>query len=242
MPNPSLGNLTDERHLREVLDDLQRRTTKIESNTVPFGTNQRGALPGYMRAVQINDAAQKSTMWIKLDGNQPGISPYQAVTDSAGTIRVELGNLAANGVSAAHYGWRVNDASGVPIADAIGLSQVMKQLGRGDNSAGQNFTTTTPTVFSSVTVTFSLVRAVRVLTLCQAAAFDAQQTGEMDVFVDGVNTVTPGNNTSGSMQWGITGPTVTSMTFYSATLAAGSHTIDLRGFVNATPATLSGLG
>src|SRR5215471_964195 len=112
MPNPSLGNLTDPRQLYNVLQDLQQRMTKLEGSSLTFGTNQRGALPGYMRAVQIHDVAQKSSMWMKLDGNQPGQAPYQAVTDAAGTIRGELGNLAANGISPAQFGLRVNDANG----------------------------------------------------------------------------------------------------------------------------------
>src|SRR5262249_31458072 len=120
MPNPSLGNLEDVRQLRAVLDDLQKRMTRIEGSTVPFAVDQKGALPGYMRAVQINDVAQKSSMWMKLDGNQPGQAPYQAVTDASGVVRVELGNLAANGISPAQFGLRVNNAAGNPILDNIG--------------------------------------------------------------------------------------------------------------------------
>src|SRR5262249_2098179 len=159
MPNPSLGNLTDERHLREVLDDLQKRMTKLEGSTVPFAVNQKGALPGYMRAVQINDVAQKSSMWMKLDGNQPGQAPYQAVTDVAGIIRVELGNLAANGISPAQLGLRVNDANGNPILDNIGpiSSGVMKSFGVTDVT-NQTFTSATFATVTGSGVTFSISR------------------------------------------------------------------------------------
>src|SRR5262249_35925232 len=99
--------------MRTYLEGLERRLERA-GKSLKFQPQQIGPLLGYMRAVQINDPGVPSSMWMGLVGSTPGQAPYQAVTDPNGTIRVELGNLAANGISPAQYGFRANAANGVP--------------------------------------------------------------------------------------------------------------------------------
>lgn len=159
--------------------------------------------------------------------------------DANGVVRVEQGNLNANGVSGAGYKFRASDASGAPIFDSDGLIAVMQLLGRGDNTSFTTYTTTTPSLISGTAVTFSLSRALRVLVFMVVGGFAAQQTGKVHIFLDGTDVAASDPGIQGEIVWGIAGPTVTSMNVYSATLSAGSHTFDLRGFVSSTPATLS---
>lgn len=238
-----MAGYDDPRFLQQVITELQQKVKKLEAASIPFLANQRGAIPGAMRAVQIGDPNQKSAMWVNLIGNQAGSAPYQAVTDANGTVRVEFGNLAARGVSAAQLGWRANDANGVPIADAIGLSQVMSQLGRGDQAFGFSYTnnTTSYTAITGDSVTFSLIRAARVLALFVVVfqSLTAGVTGEVDLFADGVNIPdAPTLNNADSTCWTSTSAITTATNFYTATLAAGSHTIDLRGRVQSAGNTL----
>ena len=128
---------SDPRLIAQRVADLERRLKKLEGSALQLAVNQKGPLPGYVRAVQINDVGQKSSMWMNLVGVTPGVAPYQAVTDASGTIRVEFGNLAANGISPAQEGLRANDSSGNPIFDSLGLIGVMKLLDSYDlNDAG----------------------------------------------------------------------------------------------------------
>lgn len=116
-----MAGYEDPRYLKQVIEDLQKRLRALEGSALQLGVNQVGPLPGYMRAVQLNDVGQASSMWINMRGNQPGSSPYSAVTDANKTIRAEWGNLAANGISPAQFGFRANKADGTPIFDSLGL-------------------------------------------------------------------------------------------------------------------------
>lgn len=49
--------------------------------------------------------------------------------DANAIARCQIGNLPANGVSAAHFGFRVNDATGNPIYDSQGVIQHTSSLG-----------------------------------------------------------------------------------------------------------------
>jgi hypothetical protein len=236
----------DPRFLQLVIEKLQKDVADLKKATLPVLAHQRGPTPGWLNAGQLGPGPiTKSAMHLHLDGNQAGVAPRQTVTDAAGTVRYEAGNLAANGISAAHYGWRVNDANGVPIADAIGLSQVMKQLGRGDIPGGPapSFSTTTPTVISGMSITFSLVRAARVLALLmtvETMTTNGGPVGEIDIYVDGVNipTSTAADNAD-STTWTQNSQLTSFMTSYSASLAAGSHTIEPRAYVRQTVQTLT---
>ena len=239
-----MARYDDPRFLQTVIEKLQRDVATLKKDTLPLLSYQRGPTPGWQNAGQLGPGpSMKAAMHLHLDGNIVGVAPRQTVTDANGTVRAELGNLAANGTSAAQYGFRANDAGGNPIFDSLGLIAVMNQLGRGDNTGLTTYTTTTPTLIASTAVTFSLARAIRVLALLAILGNSAQQTGKVDLFVDGTDVATPASNGASALAWfGFGGPTVTSANFYSATLAAGSHTLDLRGYVTATPGTLTVTG
>lgn len=164
-----------------------------------------------------------------------------AAIDGNGVTRAEMGNLNANGISPAQWGFRANDAGGVPIFDSLGLISVMQSLGSASNPGGNpTFTTTTPTLIPSVTVTFSLTRALRVLAFAFVTGTSSGQTGIVDLFLDGVDQGSPtGGSALNEMQWGFNGPTVSSSTAFSGLLAAGSHTIQLRAYVSTTPGTFT---
>lgn len=160
---------------------------------------------------------------------------YLQIKDGNGVTRVELGNLPVNGVSSAQFGLRVNDASGNPIFDSLGLISVMQQLGHVDNTTTYTNSTATPTVISGTAITFSLSRQVRVLAMASCFGSSASQTGTVTFFVDGVDQ----GGTFANMAWGGGAGGSTATIYLSNPLAAGSHTIDLRGRMLATPGTLS---
>lgn len=131
-------NPEDPRYWQERVKTLEKRLKALEDKTIPYLAHQRGAVPGFMRAIQINDPKQAASMWLNLQGNLPGISPYQAVTDANNIIRAELGNLAANGNSPAQFGFRANNASGVPIFDSLGLISALTVIGSSVSPWGFN--------------------------------------------------------------------------------------------------------
>jgi hypothetical protein len=240
MPPMNFSN----RGLEQQVADLQRQVrdlTKVVNtfkagNYLQLAAHQKGPLPGYMRAVQINDVGLGSSMWLNLNGNIPGIAPYQAITDANKVVRAELGNLAANGVSPAQFGFRANSGAGTPIFDSLGLIGVMTLLGSSSTS-GQSFTTTTPTLVTNSAITFVLARAARVLVLITALGNSSNNTGNIDLDLGGVQ------QAGGSwLQWGFNGPSVTSSFTWSDSLTAGSHTYDLRGYLDALPGPFTCLG
>src|SRR5262249_41286671 len=103
-------------------------------------------------------------------------------------IRIEEGNIPARGISAAQWGWRVNDATQTPIADAIGLSQVMQRVGGFTVGSGQTTSSTTYVAVTSSLVTFSLARQSRILTFYQMGngLTGADTFGQANLKVDGV--------------------------------------------------------
>jgi len=229
-----MAGFDDPRFLQQVITDLQTRLKKLEGNTLPLAVNQRGPIPGYMRAVQIGDANQKSAMWLNLAGNVPGQAPYQAVTDASGVIRYETGNLAANGISSAQLGWRTNDPNGVVISDSLGQGLVMPILARGGTGTTQSITSSTPVLLNNSQITFSLIRSSTIF-FEFGAAVQLLCTGDggsnlIDIYIDGALT-----GDSPSLFYPcVTSGATTEHAGYSKTLAAGSHTAELRGSRNGT--------
>lgn len=162
-----------------------------------------------------------------------GAAAQLVIDDASGTPRVELGPMPARGISPAQNGLRVNDASGNPIFDTLGLIAIVNQLGQGSFSGPTNFTTTTPTVLTGTSLTFSLARAQRVLLTANGQGNSTGNSGRIDIFLDG------STDWAGWLTWGVSGPTVSSAFVVSDSLAAGSHTYDLRAFVTATPGTFT---
>ena len=231
-----MAGFDDPRYLQQVITDLQQKVKKLEAASIPFLAHQRGAIPGAMRAVQVGDPNQKSAMWVNLMGNLPGQAPYQAITDAAGVVRAELGNLAANGISPAQFGFRANNAAGTPIFDSLGLIAVMSELGHKNSATPSTYTTTTPTLVqaggTTASITFTLARQARVLALYSILGFSATLVGLVDTFVDGVNKSSAGWPDVG---FGANTPLTTGVSYYSEALAVGSHTIELRGYLQGTP-------
>lgn len=227
-----MPGLDDPRVLQQTITDLQTRVKTLETQTLALAANQKGPIPGFMRAVQINDPGFKSSMWMNLVGNQPGQSPYQAVTDTNGTIRVELGNLAANGNSPAQFGLRANNASGTPIFDSLGLIGVFKSLGVVSGSLNTS-STTYADVTSTLTIT--LTRPTWIYTNFSGTASynpTGAQNGSMILVIDGTaqgGVIDFDATTSGA---------ATAMLWDAILLAAGSHTFKSQGNVSGGTSTL----
>jgi hypothetical protein len=165
--------------------------------------------------------------------------PLRTTYDSAGTPRVEQGNLAVRGSSPAQFGMRVNDAAANPIFDTIGLfgDRVMKSLGIG-NGNNQSFTTTTFTAITNASVTFAIPANHPPANIF--APFVA--TGRVNTNNGNVGQVRAnlvGVTTSGNLNFGVLAnfaQTSTGWIFVTG-LAAGTYTCQLEGNVNATPQT-----
>lgn len=160
--------------------------------------------------------------------------------DANGIPRCEIGNLPARGVNAlgipaspAHWGFRVNDASGNPLYDSQGVigSTVLQQVGGTIQFPGAVATAAYVTISGS-SATFNVSRAsgtygIWLSAICSYVG-TGQASGYVSLFVDGVDN--HGVNSlnlrwnglvaaGGSTQGGLAGPII---------LSNGSHTIDLR--------------
>lgn len=217
----------DPRLTFKQLKDLEKRVKALEASSVAYSAQQIGPLPGSTRAITINDPNQAGSMWMNFTNAGPGLGPYSAVTDTSNVVRAEWGNLAANGNSPAQYGFRANDAAGVPIFDSLGLIGVMSILGSFTDNNADTINSTTPAVLGGVvTTTFSVTRTVRVLAMVWATGkFTTATAGNFAsgfMFLDGVSS-------SPELLWdrANTGYIQTSAAQF-LTLAAGSHTVDFR--------------
>ena len=215
----------DPRYVQQVIEGLKREIAELRQKTLPLAVHQRGPIPGFMRAVQINDPGQASSMWMNLVGNTPGQAPYLATSDPNGVVRAELGNLAANGISPAFWGFRANAADGSPIFDSLGLIAVMKVLGTFTDNTADQITSTTPVVLDSVSVTFTLARAANVLALASSVGKVAGASGTFcfaQMTIDGNfhGTTAVWDKNANAYQ--------TSVMSHFINLAVGSHTIDVR--------------
>lgn len=176
---------------------------------------------------------QRATLW------SLGQLEFAAIDQNAVT-RAEMGNLGPNGISPAQWGIRVNDANGVPILDAIGLSQVMQQLVNLAATASP-FTSSsaTPVVVTGTSQNFSLSRTQRLLFAWAASCSysgGGAQTTFADLALDGVDLSNGVSSPAMQLQFPTTSTgAVTSLGLYSASVAAGAHTADVRAFQNGTP-------
>lgn len=225
----------DPRFLQQKIEKLERDLAELRRATLPFAVTQRGAIPGAMRAVSINDPRQPGSMWANYQNTGPGSGPYSAVTDPNNVVRAEWGNLAANGVSPAQYGFRANDATGAPIFDSQGLIAVLVHLGFGISTGGTT-TSATPAVLTGTPVTFSLARQSRVFYVIRAVGVSNVTYGFVDPYIDGVNQY------SGALAFGAGTQAVTSSWSLSSLLSAGSHTLDLRYYLGTTPGSFQVVG
>ncbi len=159
--------------------------------------------------------------------------------DSNGIVRVELGNLAARGSSPAQFGLRVDDASGNPIFDTIGLfgDRVMKSLGIG-NGNNQSFTSTTFSAITNASVTFTIPSGHPPANIfAPFVATGRVNTNNGNVGFVRANLV--GVTTSGNLNFGVLANFAQTSTgwIFVTNLAPGTYTCQLEGAVNATPQT-----
>ena len=159
------------------------------------------------------------------------------VFDAAKRARVTLGLLPDN----VNYGIEVDDAAGNKIMDSIGLAAVMSQPGVSAHPGGQNVTTVAPAyiLLSSSAVTFTLARSATMLTMWDALASvsgTVAGVGTVALFIDGVRA----GPEASLLKWGMINPGTSLPGFgiYPAVLAAGAHTLDLRGQVDNATLTL----
>lgn len=177
---------TDPRLLLQQIKQLEARIQQLEANSLAFSAQQKGPLPGFLRAVRINDTNQAGAMWMNFTNAGPGLGPYAAVTDTNDVIRAEWGNLAANGNSPAQYGFRAINASGTPIFDSLGLINAANLIG--SNSLAYGVHTFSGVAGSSgisglggevtlLTTTFTLSRTLSVLILMGGAGSVSNNSG-----------------------------------------------------------------
>lgn len=229
-PASNLSPEQDALRWRALVERVQRLEQML-GKTVKYG--QIGAPGGSdIIAQRLRDAGSRFVIDL---GN--GLA---TVYDTSNTIRAQMGNLAANGISPAQYGFRANDANGVPLFDSLGLINTMVLLVRGGSGVGQNITSTTPVLLTSSNVSFTLTRATSVF-LFFGAAVQAPCTGdggtdEIDIFVDGVQAAFSAPSLFFPC---VTTGAVTSHAGYAPSpLAAGTHNIDLRASRNGTNTVL----
>ena len=100
-----------------------------------------------------------ATLW-SLDS-----SMFQA-RDPGGVARFQAGNLPANGVSPAQWGFRANAADGTPLFDSIGAVGLPKKLAEViQTSAVQGTNTSFADVSGGVTPSFTLSRQANLLVM-----------------------------------------------------------------------------
>ena len=244
-----MAGFDDPRFLQQVIKGLEARIKTLEKNTLPFSMQQKGPLPGWMRAATIEASTIQSPsassgqpfMRLQFAGSGAGTSPLLVVSD--GTVRrVEVGNLAVNGVSPAQYGMRVNDASGNPIFDSQGLISVMQAVGGTPQFGSDMWTGNTGGYIASplhgTKVTFTLPRTLRILALTQCEYWmgTTAQFGNLAIMIDGS---LPASYTPIDVG-GVDGFSKNVAPFiWSASLSAGSHTFDLAAQVITGGDTLS---
>lgn len=160
-------------------------------------------------------------------------NPMIRISDGS-SDRVQIGNLIANGISPAQWGMRVNDAVGSPIFDSLGLINVMTLLGSGANN--NNAFTITSTTFVPITgcsVSFTIPRTTKFyLAWASSAVVTAAGAGFYGYVAPVLDSVAQ------NFFWGLWDKTNLGYTNATGvaqfTLAAGAHTIELQGKVDAT--------
>jgi hypothetical protein len=228
----------DPRYLQQVITKLQADVKKLQRDTLPLLSYQRGPTPGWLAAGQVGPGtSMKAAMHLNMDGNQVGVAPRQTVTDANGIVRFEIGNLAANGVSPAHYGWRVNDASGNPVADTFGpIAQKTGQIIAHGSGSG-TFTNTTPSAVGTQSVVVGSNppnRAVNLLALFFFVGKVSAGTGDGTVLFDPGGAGSP---TGSALQGQPTGNTTGAAYEWLTGVAPATYTMQLKVGVSSAGTT-----
>jgi hypothetical protein len=215
-----------------TLEDLQRRVEELErkaqktDGALQLAPHQQGPRPGWFRAARI----EGTQMILDFSASQAGTSPLITVTDTAGIRRVEMGFLAANGISPQQYGLRANDSSGAPIFDSLGIIQALKILGTSSFfSGGTVGTNQSGFEVSDGQLNFSL-------TLDSVVMFFIMGTGKIGA--GGISALITSNQDHGAGGWNLGLGTVTIANtnetpftlvgLSNGVVTAGSHSINLQ--------------
>jgi hypothetical protein len=140
------------------------------------------------------------------------------------------GDMQANGISPAGYGFRVNRADGTPILDHLGPigSGVMSSLGVTDVT-NLTFTSTSFSDLAGSAINFSLARQGNIPAdfLCTGKVSAAGNVGFILAVIVGVTT-------SGNLNFGVVanGAQTSSGWLFVSGLPAGSYTAKLQGAIN----------
>jgi hypothetical protein len=224
-------------------DELEQRIAALEAR---FPKSMAGPIANSLNVAQIGySPSAASSMFLNMIGNQAGVAPRLSVTDASKVVRAEIGNLAANGSSPAQFGFRASDASGNPIFDSLGLIAVMTSLGQAHIGGGTlTITSTTPTVLTASPVSFNLARTGRILVFSVVSAWITAggNYGINTLFLDSVDQVFTAGLTNAmycpEFAGGGTGA-LTVSSVWCQSVAAGSHTFDIRGAINTGPGTMT---
>jgi hypothetical protein len=160
--------------------------------------------------------------------------------DDNGVIRYQTGLLPANGVSPAHWGVRVNDATGAPILDTLGLITGLTQIAKA-TIAPTPVTTANNLTYSTVPnspMTITLARALGVLVFYGGAGFVSGSATfcYAYAFLDGTrvdNTFGLGLGSRMLFDKTTVGNVNGFIFAWLPSLTAGLHTIDLRAATDA---------
>lgn len=163
-----------------------------------------------------------------------GILRIGSATTGTGQVvgRFEAGiGLPANGVSPAGVPWRINDGNANPLADALGLISVGQLLVNIPATNPFTSSATSPVTVTGTSATFTLTRALRLMFFWAASCSYNGQTAFVDLVLDGTDLSNGVSSPAMQLQFPTTtSGAVTSMGLYSASVAAGSHTVNLAAF------------
>lgn len=220
---------------------LEKRLEQAEKSLLLL-PHQKGPLPGWLRSGTVEASriiasliqgpqpvpAGAGQLTIDTTGSTPGSSPLIQVTDPNGVVRAVLGNLAANGVSPAQWGFRANDASGNPIFDSLGLIGVAKNIAEVVNiNAVQGNNLAFADVSGAVTPSFTLARTSNLLVMAMGS-WAAQVAGAGNVCFLGLR-CGPNTTTGAPMRVDAAVPGfVPYSVFFFTTLGAGTYTAALQ--------------
>jgi hypothetical protein len=229
----------------QYLQDLDRWVQTIDQQAVRYGdvTASGRTDPIYgptILAGQIRNLPGSSKAGMSEDFQKQ----LGTVTDTNGVVRVQWGNLAANGISPAQQGFRANDAAGNPIFDSLGLISVMSQPATAVHNQTNTYTTnsTAYVAVTGATLTFTLARSTTMLfigtTNCNVIGAGPGNWGYVVFNLDGTNHTTDATVATFSLGTLVTNASL----FYSVALAAGSHTIALYQKVDNASVTIQNFG
>jgi hypothetical protein len=210
--------ITSQSDINNMVHQWAERAAAISLNITQAALNLKQTLIGSFQSGTgtVAPNGQQGTLWSLTQSEFAAIDP-NAVT------RAEMGNLGANGVSPAQWGFRASDATGTPIFDSLGLIAVMKSLGSTNNNPGSTTSTSFATISGSG-ISWTSTRTLNYLALFLGVGSVSSEASGNAGFIR-ANVV--GQTTSGNLTFGTAGFTCQSAWLFVNQLPAGSYTIEL---------------